>query len=82
MNGTERLNYLCRLKDGWYDGQGKAITDEAKRTANSIVTLLCALECNGLAIFPTIEGGIQFENGDITLTVGADGIITICKEKD
>ncbi len=59
---VDRLNELTKLKDGWLDGEGSAITG---RTVDIAKVFLISLSeekwCPELFIYPTWRGGITVE---------------------
>ena len=71
-----RIDEIATLSDGWLDGEGRAPTAEAIKSA----LLLATATRPGLySIFPRICGGIQFENGEqeaVEFCIEASGTIT------
>lgn len=59
-----RIIQLLDLEEGWHDGDGKAITDEAAKDAREFARALTKDERAALAVFPTPEGGIEIVSGD------------------
>lgn len=58
----EQIAYLATLKDGWLDGQGRAPTEEAIKTAYALAEVI---RPGAMSIFPRLCGGIEFENPEI-----------------
>lgn len=55
---AKRLTELSELEDGWYDGEGKAISEEAMNTADKILhTLNIEGTLSIPGIFPSLEEG-------------------------
>jgi hypothetical protein len=55
-----RIAELATLKDGWYDGSWKALTQEAVATAHRLLKLKPELSSRAV-VFPTFEGGLTVE---------------------
>lgn len=64
----ERLLELARMEEGWLDGRGHRVTDEALTVAWRCANALVALGAHRPGIFPTESGGIHFE------WIGATGL--------
>ena len=56
----ERLMWIAALKDGWLDGEGRAISPKAVLAATTGLHVLAPL-LEEIGIFPTEEGLVQFE---------------------
>ncbi len=64
-----RLIELGKLKDGWYDGHGKAPTRALLERTDAVLDLLTSLPGLGEpSLYPTPEGGLQAE-WDLGLSV-------------
>lgn len=75
-----RLKRLSELEDGWRDGAGAAPSDKAVAGARAFLRQRMGL-ADLYRIFPTEEGGIQFEfvlgEFDFTIEFGADGAVDL-----
>jgi hypothetical protein len=76
----DRLNQVASLQSGWHDGEGMAPTAEAVGAANRFLSLRVAL-CAFYRIYPTDEGGVQFEieikGWDLSIEFLANGNVKI-----
>ncbi|WP_157845585.1 hypothetical protein [Kitasatospora phosalacinea] len=78
---SERLLELGSLPDGWLDGAGKAVTRKVIREAEALLLECLDREIRRPYIYPTEDGGVQFEwstsNGEATAEVKPDGKVEI-----
>ncbi|MBL3698996.1 hypothetical protein [Leucobacter luti] len=58
---TPRLVELLKLKTGWLDGAGSAITLAAIEYSNAILSGLEQRGITGVRVYPTPQGGVQLE---------------------
>lgn len=63
---ADRLNYLATVEDGWFDGQGDAVSPEVLDKTNQILNSISTFQAHLPALFPlmddeTDEGGISME---------------------
>lgn len=68
---AERLNFLAKIEDGWYDGDGEAINANVLEEANMLLNSLDSPTFHVPALFPLLndsdeeefvdEGGISME---------------------
>jgi hypothetical protein len=65
---SDRLADLAAIKDGWLDGEGKAITKNALAKAEELLNP---------HLFPTPEGGVSIETIDYDIIVRPDGKVDI-----
>lgn len=57
-----RLNELAKMKDGWFNGEGRAIKKSTINSARSLLTsLISKHQIQPFFIYPTPEGLIQLE---------------------
>jgi len=79
-----RLADLIKLKDGWFNGQGKAITPLAIEKMQNLLehSKYCQDKVIDSYLYPTTVGGILLEftyvGCDISIEVLPDGSIDIC----
>lgn len=75
-----RLNRLAELTDGWHDGAGLAPSNKAVEAARTFLRQRMSL-ADLYRIFPTEEGGIQFEfvlgGIDFTIEFGTEGAVDV-----
>lgn len=64
---TRSIDSLRALKDGWDSYGGKAPTEAALKTAESIV--------RAVHVAPVSDGGVQIEMGDKLVSIGPDGMV-------
>lgn len=82
----DRLSEISRLEAGWCWGEGSPVNAQALRTARRMRDLAPALlvaQAGRASIFPTIEGGISIEHGDLAqldLEIAPDGTIEAVPE--
>lgn len=73
---SERLAELSRLEAGWLDGSGVEVVGTVLRQAELILLQLLDDGIERPRIFPSENGGVQFEwslpNGNISLDITAD----------
>jgi hypothetical protein len=74
-----RLGELRELKPGWYDETTPAIDERALMAAEKFAT---TEEAAGGHIYPTLEGGIQFEWDDREVEFHPDGTREDWKDGD
>lgn len=77
-----QLDELAALHAGWLDGEGKEITSTSIGLSRILVSLINPNVLMQTGIFPTKEGGIQFEfnvNGKMCYEIGVspEGDLTI-----
>lgn len=74
-----RLDYISKLGQGWYYGEGKSYQKEKLNSFLEIFTQNYITEFSIPAIYPDVEGGLQLEwtNGifDVSLTIDLDSMI-------
>jgi hypothetical protein len=75
-SGQERLAELSGLQAGWMDGQGEEISPKAIEGANRLLKHVSGLD-KITGIFPTLEGGVQFESDDIEIVVRSNGSLLV-----
>lgn len=67
---NERLARLAELKDGWFGGDGKAVSKEAVKKAELLLKP---------HIYATPEGGLQIETEDYDIVIGPDGSVEVVR---
>lgn len=82
MNAIKRINEILTLKDGWFDGEGKAITPEARRNLELFLQIIRKFDLKKTALFPQLEGGLQLEWKEAELHFNEDGSIHILLDED
>ena len=74
---VHRLSDIAELRDGWYDGQGSAPSQQAIQRALAIVLALSPTTTELPNIFPTPEGGVSLEKSlphrAATIEISASG---------
>ena len=74
-----RIDELRKLEAGWYEPGTPAIDARAIAAAEAFAK---TEEANGGCIYPTLEGGIQFEWDDHEVEFHADGTREDWKDGD
>ncbi len=70
---------LRSLRSGWMDGEGEAISKTALEVAQRLIDLTPGLAAE-TGIFPTLEGGVQFENETVEVVIDPDGNLQVTDE--
>lgn len=84
---TDRFTEIQNLKSGWYDGEGKAVSETALREGRRLRDILIAANIE-TCVFPTIEGGISIEDkadefaDSFTITIAPDGSVVVLSFDD
>lgn len=68
----DRFEELARLKDGWYDGEGKRPSAASLAQAREIIDDLM-----NPSIFATVDGGVHIDLDVADIVVYSDGSVDV-----